>query len=337
MAHDVFTRHASNPILKPDDVAGDSTQVFNAGIAKFQGKYVMVFRADTYNFDLKTETDTFIGRAVSDDGVKWEVLPGVCFAMGKKMDPDSEIKRAYDPRITVIDDRVYMCFAIDTRHGVKGGIAVTDDFEKWEVLSSTVPDNRNMVMFPEKVNGNFCRLERPFSNYGRWNQAQPWDMWFGASPDCRYWGDHELVLGSDHVPYATSKVGPAAPPVKTDRGWLTTIHAVDENPEYELNTWHPHNPWRKRYMAGLVLLDLNEPWKIIGMAPEPIIDPNNDAHPYEREGYRGDVVFPGGFILEDNGELKLYYGAADTCVALAIAQLDDVLDIIEPYTPPHQR
>lgn len=326
-------RHPSNPILTAADVPQSCTQVFNAGVAKFNGRYVMVYRADSFDQEADREIGTTIGIAFSEDGVNWVPEKRTCFSMGHRTDPDYEIQRAYDPRLTVIDGRVHMCFAIDTRHGVLGGVAVTDDFEKWEVLTNTTPDNRNMVLFPEKVGGLYCRFERPFPVYGR-GAPEAFDMWFGASPDARYWGDHELVLGSDHVPYGNCKIGPAAPPIKTPRGWLATIHVVDKSEEYDLSHWQSAT-WHKRYMAGLILLDLEEPWRVIGMSQTPLIDPSPE-YPYETDGFRGEVVFPGGMILEDDGEVKIYYGAADTCVALATASIDDLLGSIEPYEPPHR-
>jgi beta-1,4-mannooligosaccharide/beta-1,4-mannosyl-N-acetylglucosamine phosphorylase len=329
----MIQRHSANPVLTADDVPLPCTQVFNAGVTKFNGQYIMVFRADTFDHEGKCEVGTFIGLARSDDGVDWQVDDHPCFAMGHRTDPSFEISRAYDPRLTVIDGRCYMCFAIDTRHGVCGGIAVTDDFKTWEVLTNTTPDNRNMVLFPEKVDGKFCRLERPFPIYGR-GAPEAFDIWFGASPDCRYWGDHELVLGSDHVPYCNCKIGPAAPPIKTDRGWLTTIHAVNKSDDYHLRTWH-RGAWQKRYMAGLILLDLDQPWRVIGMARQPLLDPS-DEYAYEKDGFRGDVIFPGGMIAEPDGSVKIYYGASDTYVALATSTIDELLATIEPYEPPHR-
>lgn len=339
MAHEVFTRHPSNPVLSAADVPYPASLVFNAGITKFHGKYVMVFRNDygannAAEFQAGGLKGTNIGLATSDDGVKWTVSPKPCFAMGDKSNPNEEIRRAYDPRLTVIDGRCYMCFAVDTKHGICGGVAVTDDFDKWQVLSISAPDNRNMVLFPAKIGGRFARLERPFPIYGR-GKPEAFDCWYADSPDCRYWGNNQLVLGSDHVPYCNNKIGPAAPPIKTKRGWLATIHAVRKDENQPLKSWDKWS-WCKRYMAGLILLDLDEPWKVIGMAPQPVLDPS-DAYPYEVDGFRGSVIFPGGMLLEDDGQVKLYYGASDTVECLATAHVDDLLAIIEPFTPPHRR
>ncbi|MDG0792078.1 glycoside hydrolase family 130 protein [Cohnella ginsengisoli] len=311
-------RHPANPILKPEDVPYGPAMVFNAGVTKYEGKYVMVFRNDYGNAALGTiepHSTTNLGLAYSDDGVTWEVQPAPCWSWH-----DEEVTRVYDPRLTVIDGRCHLCFAVDTQHGVRGGIAVTDDFSRFDVLSLSVPDNRNMVLFPERVGGKYVRLERPFPVYSR-GGLDRFDMWLSDSPDLRYWGASRLVMGVEHVPFANDKIGPGAPPVKTDKGWLTTFHAVDIDPARGKNGWEP--AWRKRYSAGIMLLDLDDPGKIVGMSRAPLLAPEA---PYETGGgFRNDVIFPGGMILEESGEVKIYYGAADTVECLATADVDDLI------------
>ena len=308
-------RHPDNPLLTAADLPYPATLVFNAGVAKYQGRYVMVFRND---YGGKPGTDHFagtnIGVAFSDDGIHWE--PRAKPWIEWKTD---EIRRAYDPRITVVDGKVYLCFAVDTKHGVRGGVAITEDFDRWTVLSLSAPDNRNMVLFPGRRNGKLMRLERPFPVYGR-GAPEAFDLWFSDSPDGAYWGNTQLVLGSEQVPWANSKIGPGAPPIETREGWLTAFHAVNKDTTKPLPAWHPD--WFKTYTIGLMLLDLEEPWKIKGMYRQPLLAPEA---PYECEGYRGHVLFPGGMILEDSGEVKLYYGAADTVECLATAHVDDLL------------
>ena len=315
----VIKRHPSNPVLSSADVPYHATLVFNAGITKYQGRYVMVFRNDYGEHGNPRCRGTNNGLAFSSDGVNWEVQPEPCFDL-----EDDEVVRAYDPRLTVMDGRCYMCFAVDTRHGVCGGIAVTDDFSSFEVLSLSTPDNRNMVLFPEKVGGKFIRLERPFPVYGRGGGEQ-FDVWISDSPDLKYWGNSKLLLGGEHVPFANAKIGPGAPPVKTEKGWLTTFHAVDIDPDRGKNGWE--STWKKRYTIGIMLLDLENPYKVIGLAREPLLAPEA---PYETDGgFRNDVLFPGGMILEDSGEVKIYYGAADTVECLATAHVDDLIALCE--------
>ncbi|WP_082592879.1 glycoside hydrolase family 130 protein [Paenibacillus sp. Soil766] len=315
----VITRHPANPILTADSVPYPTALTFNAGVTKFQGQYIMVFRNDhgsVKDQTLEPSHTTDLGLAYSKDGIHWDVQSKPCWKLY-----DEEITRVYDPRLTVMDGRVYMCFAVDTRHGVRGGIAVTDDFDKFDILSMSAPDNRNMVLFPEKINGNYVRLERPFPVYSRGKDQ--FDIWLSQSPDLKYWGETDLVLGVEHVPYANDKIGPAAPPIRTSKGWLTTIHAVDIDPNRGKNGWE--STWKKRYTAGIMLLDLDNPKKVIGLYKEPLLAPEVS---YETDGgFRNDVIFPGGMILEDDGEVKIYYGAADTVECLATAHVDDLVKL----------
>jgi beta-1,4-mannooligosaccharide/beta-1,4-mannosyl-N-acetylglucosamine phosphorylase len=317
----VITRYAHNPILSAADIPYPATLIFNAGVTKYQGQYVMAFRNDYGGTPGSAFfAGTNIGLAFSEDGIRWTPRPTPWIEW--KTD---EIRRAYDPRLTVIDGRCYLCFAVDTLHGIRGGIAVTDDFEQWEILSLSTPDNRNMVLFPGKVNGKFLRLERPFPIYGR-GAPEAFDIWFSDSPDCAYWGNAQLVLGSEQVPWANAKIGPGAPPIRTEQGWLALFHAVSINPDQELPAWHPH--WHKTYTIGLMLLDLEEPWKVKGLLREPLMVPETA---YELDGFRGHVLFPGGMVLEDDGEVKIYYGAADTVECLATAQVDDLLRLCSNF------
>ncbi len=329
-SHPCIQREASNPVLTPDDVPYPASLVFNAGVIKHNGEYIMIFRND-YGSN-SGEWDDFvagkrgcpgfqgtnIGLARSKNGIHWSVEPKPVFQL-----KSTEIHRAYDPRLTVIDGRFYLCFAVDTRHGIRGGIAVSDDLEKFDILHMTVPDNRNMVMFPEKINGRFVRLERPFPIYGRGGGQHFFDVWLSESPDCVYWGKSDLVLGTEDVSWVNDKIGPASPPLYTDKGWLVIFHGVDKDDARGRNGWEVS--WKKRYSAGVMLLDLKDPRKRIGMAEKPLIVAEAD---YEISGgFRNNVIFPCGNILEDDGTVKIYYGAADTYVCLATAKLNDLLDM----------
>jgi beta-1,4-mannooligosaccharide/beta-1,4-mannosyl-N-acetylglucosamine phosphorylase len=323
-----IVRCESNPVMSSEMVPYETSLTFNAAVAKYQGRYVMLFRNDygvveSDYADYKAgkrkwpELSTNIGIAFSDNGIDWQVQPEPCYPIPL----DDEITHVYDPRLTVIDGRCCLCFAVATPHGVRGGIALTDDFYKYELMNLTVPDNRNMVVFPEKINGNYVRLERPFPIYGR-RESEAFDIWISDSPDLRYWGQHDLLLGTENVPFCNCKIGPAAPPVKTEKGWLVTTHAVWKHEDKELASWH--GDWHKEYFAGIMLLDLEDPRKIIGMSHEPLLVSEAD---YEVNGFRGNVIFPGGMILEDSGEVKIYYGAADTVECLATVHVDDLLSL----------
>lgn len=338
----VVRRHPANPVLRPEQVPYPASLVFNAGVCRFQGRYVMVFRNDygatkhDYENNGPRLRGTNLGIAFSSDGVTWDIAPKPMLALEQARelcrpllagrDPQQEIGRLYDPRLTVLGGRVYMCCAVDTKHGLRGGVAVTDDFEKWELLCLSQPDNRNMVLFPEKIGGRFARLDRPMPVYSRGKDR--FDTWYSSSPDLRDWGDHTLVLAVEDVPFANDKTGPAAPPVKTRRGWLTTFHAVDRDDTRGKCGWE--SKWTKRYSAGLMLLDLHDPRKVVGLCRTPLLAPEAAYETDEAGGFRGHVIFPGGMILEDSGEVKIYYGGADTVECLATAHVDDLLKLCEP-------
>ena len=317
------------PILSSADMPYESLLVFNAGVTKFNGKYYMVFRND-YGTDPerflreKHMPGTSVGVAVSDNGIDgWKVRETPLLDNHTTMaETGREIRRFYDPRITVIEGKPYLTLAADTRHGIRGCIAEVDDnFEKVNVISMSVPNNRNMVLFPEKIGGYYYRLERPMAMFGE--DCFNYDIWCSKSPDLRLWGDSQLVCDNRIIPFCNNKIGPAAPPIKTDKGWLTTFHSVDHDPSWGKNGWELQ--WKYRYSGGIMLLDLENPAKLIGMYKQPLLAPEL---PYETdEGFRQNTIFPGGMILEDDGEVKIYYGASDTVECVATAQLNDLIDL----------
>ena len=313
------------PILTANDMPYDASLIFNAGVVKYNGKYVMVFRNDYGSSEAEYSDHRFcgtsVGVAVSDNGVDdWRVFT-------KKLADSSDfagtdVRRLYDPRISLIDGKLYLCMAQDTNHGIRGVVAeLNESLDGYRILSASVPDDRNMVLFPEKIGGYFVRLERPMPVYSRGGDR--FDIWLSRSPDLEFWGRSELVLGVEDVPYANDKIGPAAPPIRTEKGWLTLFHAVDRDKSRGKNGWEA--TWQKRYCAGIMLLDAENPAKVLGMAKLPLIAPEAE---WETDvGFRQQVIFPGGMIAEPDGEVKIYYGAGDTVECLATADVHDLLNL----------
>lgn len=299
----------------------DSTLTFNAGISRYRDGYVMLFRND-YGFCKQDFADfyagisdnttpkTNLGAAFSKDGINWDVISESVFSLS-----GNGLNRVYDPRITDFGNGQYgVCFAIDSNAGVRGGIAVTEDFRHFDIKSISLPENRNMVLFPEKINGEYIRLERPFLACGRHHS-----IWLSRSPDLIHWGESELVLSTQDLPYADFKIGPGAPPIKTPYGWLTLIHGVEKQ-EKPFASWQ--RDWIFGYYGGVMLLDLENPAKIIALAKKPLLVPEME---YELDGFRGGVIFPGGLVAEPDGTAKIYYGAADTVECLAEAKIEDLV------------
>lgn len=131
------------------------------------------------------------------------------------------------------------------------------------------------------------------------------------------------MLAVEDVPFANDKIGPGAPPVKTEKGWLTLFHAVELDRSRGKNGWEDR--WQKRYFAGIMMLDLEQPEKITGMCRTPLIAPETVWE--AEEGFRTNVIFPGGMIREDDGTVKIYYGASDTVECLAEARVEDLIEL----------
>ena len=314
--HPCIHRYEGNPVMTCKDVPYPSTLVFNAGVIRYQGRYAMTFRNDYEHISQAKFAGTNIGLAFSDDGIHWKVEPQPVFAL-----QDKEIVRAYDPRLTDVEGQIYMTFAVDTRHGVCGGIAKTDDLHHYEMVSLSVPDNRNMVLFPERVNGMYMRLERPMPVYSRGRDQ--FDIWISESPDLVHWGNPHLLLAVEDFPFANDKIGPGAPPLRTDAGWLIFTHTVDIDPTRGKNGWEDR--WIKRYCIAVALLDLNEPWKVLGYSKVPLLA--SETYYETTIGFRTNVVFPTAALRMDDNIIRIYYGAADTVIAFAEAREEDLIQL----------
>ena len=309
-------------VLSPEQCPYDSALTFNAGVIREGKGYRMLFRND-YGFCRRDFDDfyngvadntvpkTDIGIAVSEDGMRWSVEPGQALSWS-----DEDFSRIYDPRLVKLEDgRVAMTFALDSAFGTRCGTAITVDFSTFEILDITVPENRNIVLFPNRVNGLWMRLERPFAaTPGRHS-----GIWINESPDLVHWGRPTLLLSVDDVAFSNEKLGPAVPPLLTEAGWLVLFHAVEEC-DRPFRAWERN--WRRRYHCGAMLLDAENPRVIRGLAETPLMVPETD---YELDGFRGGVIFPGAMIPEADGSVKIYYGAADTCECLATAPLSELI------------
>jgi predicted GH43/DUF377 family glycosyl hydrolase len=214
----------------------------------------------------------------------------------------------YDPRVTKIGNTYYMVHAAHSGHTCRLSLMKTDDFKKFQWLGFiSETDNRNGVLFPEKINGLYARLDRPNIADGSG------DIWVSFSPDLIFWGKSECVFRKwEGTRWAWKKIGAGAVPIKTSEGWLTIFHGVRTQ-------CHSHFV----YQLGVCLLELNDPAKVKHMAEEAILLPEE---PYELTGQTPSVVFTCGAIVEDDGEIKIYYGGADTVQCVATTTVERLLE-----------
>lgn len=229
----------------------------------------------------------------------------------------------------MIGDEAIVCVGMATAHGMQGGILRTRDFRRFEALCVVPPNNRDLVLFPEKVGGYYVRLERPM-NDGAKRDAHPGEfgIYLSRSRDLEFWDSPRRILAAQEVPFANGRVGAGAPPIRTREGWLTIFHTVHGSDARGKNGWEPK--WSNRYDAAIMLLDLEDPTRIRALARVPLLQPEApyevwDGKSFLSDGYRGSVVFPTAAVTGDDGIVRVYYGAADSFVCLATARLDDLV------------
>ena len=264
--------------------------------------------------------ETFFMLAESDDGVDFKVQPKEI-----KFSNIPEHPKAfhyYDPRMTIIDGRCYIMFAVDFEDFCSLGLAVTDDFEHFEFVcytKGTYLDTRNGVLFPEKVNGKYLCLERPNLAQEEGNPTSGDTITLSSSDDLINW-EHQSNIISGRWRFWDERIGAGPPPIKTREGWLVVYHGVAT-----------HFSSSNIYQAGVLLLDLNDPSKVLARSRHNILEPRED---YETIGQVANVVFPSGAIVSDydnegfalpDAEVKIYYGAADTSIGLATATISELI------------
>jgi predicted GH43/DUF377 family glycosyl hydrolase len=208
-----------------------------------------------------------------------------------------------DARITQIEGAYYLNYTAASSCGVVTALARTRDFKTFERLGIIFgPDNKDVALFPEKINGRYQTLHRPAVKHA----GLP-SIWTASSDNLLDWGRHEIVISPRAASWDCERVGAGASPLKTPDGWLTLYHAADHN---------------TRYCLGALLLDLKKPWEVIARSREPFFVPEA---PYEREGFMPNVVFHNGTIDLGDGTLELYYGGADLVTCGAQVKTADLL------------
>lgn len=302
MNQDIIKRFSGNPILTKADIPYPVETVHNAAVIKHADEYIMLFRSH-----LRTGR-SIIGLARSMDGFKFvaDPKPFLTPATEGRFSEYEEFG-VEDPRVTKVDDDYLITYSAYSNSGVRVALAKTRDFVDIERVSLiTQADYRNVVIFPEKFNGLYARLDRPHS------EISPWSIWITFSPDLVYWGESQLVMKPEPYHWDEMKIGPGAPPIKTEKGWLSIYHGVFKTMDGSV------------YRLGVALHDLNDPTKMIGVCDSWILQPED---PWEITGYVHNVVFSCAAVPEPDGTVKIYWGGADTVMCVGEAILDDLVDL----------
>lgn len=333
-----FERHPENPIVRPGGLPWRRAVVFNPGAVAHAGKVYLLERAAG---GLRP-FHCCLGLLESADGVHFRhaddepvLTPADCGS------PHGSVQ---DPRIVAMEDRFYLTFAFrpyawashptgvgvpesrqvdypgfsgrDEDNQTRSGIAVSEDLRHWEILGWVNPpevDDRNVILFPEKVGGRYAVLRRPspLVSTGAQHRGAP-SIRISFSEDLKTWSEPEVVLKPEFR-WENNRIGGSTPPLRTEAGWLVLYHGVETEESADR---------RVCYRVGAALLDLEDPRRVVARCPHFIMEP--EAY-YERTGlYIPNVIFPTGLVVRD-GVVHLYYGVCDTAIALATAPLDALL------------
>ena len=295
--HLELVRNQKNPILRPSDRWWENKLVFNAGVLQLGNKTHLIYRAHG-----EDEIARFgYARLRNIDEIE-ERLPYPIFVREEWFEPDG----VEDPRLVAIEGRIFMLYAgkdKDMARVCESHISVADFLAgrwAWSRHRLILPimvgiHNRNAAYFPRKVSGKFLLLHRPI--------AMAQNIWLSFSYDRIHWYEHKEMLKTRPGHWHNAKVGVAGPPIELEEGWLLIYHGV------EAKTW--------TYRLGYALLDRDHPEVVLDRCIDPILEP---VEGYERSGATPNVVFScGATVIE--GKLALYYGAADTVIGVATADL----------------
>jgi predicted GH43/DUF377 family glycosyl hydrolase len=294
----LLLRDPANPIVTAEMIPGGASCVFNSGVVRHGREFIMLVNA----WDQQWRPRFLVGR--SDDGVRFNVEPTSHFTPPGEY-PYVRHEGIFDTRITAIEGQCLITYNVASHLGGRIRLARTHDFTAFEDLGFiTAPDHRNCVIFPRKIGGDYLRLERP-------NVSDAGDIYLSRSPDLIHWGQTQLVLERNRRYWESAKIGPGAPPIETDAGWLVIYHGARKG----MNGY--------TYSAGVMLLDREDPSRIVGKCNRVLLEPHTS---YERVGITPNVVFPTAAVPVEGDRLNVYYGAADTCMALASGSISGLIN-----------
>ncbi len=310
-ADKLFTRFEGNPILAPARWPYPANAVMNAGATMVDGSTVLVCRVEDHR------GFSHITTATSQDGFSNWLVSDKPLMEASDARPE-EAWGVEDPRVTRLDelDAWLISYTSFGPGGPGVSLATTTDFIGVHRLGLAMPpENKNAVFLSRRVGGQWIMFHRPVSM-----MTGGGDIWLSRSTDLKSWSAPEPVMSRRAGGWWDStRIGMGPPPLETPDGWLVIYHGVRTTVSGQL------------YRAGLALLDLEQPAKVLRRSPEWVLGPRAE---YEVTGDVPGVVFPCGLTLDKpSGQLRLYYGAADTCIGLATAQLADALNYLRDCPP----
>ncbi len=348
MPMDLAARFDENPILRPEHLEPSTpgmevTCLLNPGVFQYEGRTWLLVRVAERPIQVPGKTsfpvltvdgrtsirefnssdsrlDLSDPRVISFDGQDYlttlshlrllSSTDGTTFVEDCRMPPltgkgDLETYGIEDCRVANLDGTWYLTYTQVSEHGVGVGLRTTLDWRHFEARGMILPPhNKDCALFEERLGGRYYALHRPSSPELGGNY-----IWLAESPDLVHWGRHRCLAHTRKGHWDSARVGAGASPIRTSAGWLVIYHGANAE---------------NRYCLGALLLDLEEPWRIVARSEEPIMEP---LAPYELEGFFGQVIFTNGHII-DGDRLTLYYGAADSVICAAHLSINSILSTI---------
>jgi len=304
---ELFSRHSDNPILTASDWPYAVNSVFNPGAALLpDGTTLLLCRVE----DRRGLSHLTVARSVN--GIdNWQIDTRPTFAADPVNFPE-ELWGVEDPRITYVEElkKYAVVYTAYTRDGPGVSLALTEDFRQFERLGVIMaPEDKDAALLPYRINGQWALIHRPVS-------APRAHMWISFSENLYHWGGHKLMLEARRGAWwDANKIGLSPPPIQTPKGWLVIYHGVRQTAAGAI------------YRLGLALFDLMNPGVCLKRGDEWIFGPEET---YERRGDVDNVVFPCGTTIAPDGDtVRLYYGAADTSIAMATGSIQAMLLALE--------
>ena len=303
----LFTRHPGNPLLSQDNWPYPINSVLNAGAVLLpDGDTLLLCRVEDRS------GLSHLCAARSTNGIdKWRIDSKPTLMANPKEFPE-EIWGIEDPRITYVPElkQYTVAYTSFARGGPGVSLALTKDFRSFERFGVIMsPEDKDAALLPRRIGGRWALIHRPMTALGA-------HMWISYSPDLRHWGSHKIILEARRGGWwDANKIGLCSPPIETAEGWLMIYHGVRQTASGSI------------YRLGLALFDLEKPEVCLRRGNSWIFGPEA---PYERNGDVNDVVFPCGQTIGTDGDtINLYYGAADSCIALATGSILDLLSWLD--------
>jgi predicted GH43/DUF377 family glycosyl hydrolase len=298
---DILHRFEGNPVISLEDIPFRCNAVFNGAVVKKGDEYYHLLRVEGQ------QGYSVFALARSKDGLHFTVEDKPVMIPARK-DPFAkyETRGIEDPRITELEGIYYVMYTAYSKYGTRIALAKTEDFYHYERIALVSgPGNKDGILFPEKINSEYVRFDRPIGK-------GVGSMWVSYSKNLVDWGRSELLMTPRLGLWDSFRIGASVPPIKTEHGWLEIYHGVKKTVAGNI------------YRIGTVLTDLEQPHKVIARCSEPVLSPRED---YERIGDVGNVTFACGAVVENSGEIKVYYGAADTCICVATTNFNELIEV----------